>query len=294
MNHKTSTQVRVGIFVSLGIVLSMVVIFLLGGEKSFFERHYSLYSRFDNISGLRIGASVFLAGITVGSVEDIRFPKELDERDVVVRMRIASKYQDRIRGNSESVIATQGLLGDKMIQISVGSPDLEPLNDGDLLKTKKNSVSIEDFATKGGELIANVNNLVKDIQTKEGFVHALIYDIKGATIIEDLSSVMKSAGGVIREVQHGYGVLHSLIYDKTDRNLAKNFSVAIDNMKKTSQNLSDMTTKIDKGEGSIGGLINDPTVYYDLKTLMGKANRSRLIQAVIRHTLSQNEKDTLK
>src|SRR3990170_3653671 len=100
MDKKTFTQVRVGIFVSLGVLLIMVVIFLLGGERNLFERHYSLYSNFGNISGLRIGASVFLAGITVGSVEDIQFPKELTDREVRVRLKIATRFRDRIREDS--------------------------------------------------------------------------------------------------------------------------------------------------------------------------------------------------
>jgi len=294
MESKLSLKIRVGIFVSIGILLTMVVIFLLGGEKNHFERHYSLYSRFNNISGLRIGASVFLAGITVGSIKDIHFPKDLTDPDVMVRMEIASKFKDRIRENSEATIATQGLLGDKMIQVSVGSPEHKELEDGDILQTKKSAVSLEDFAGKSGELIDNANKLLKDIREKESLLHALIYDMKGEKIIEDLSSVLRSAGRIVQEVQHGRGMLHAMIYDKADPKLVQNFSKAMENMKTTTKNLSEVSSKIEKGEGSIGGLISDPTVYYDLKTLMGKANRSKLIQAVIRHTLSENEKDTLK
>jgi len=176
----------------------------------------------------------------------------------------------------------------------VGTPEFKPLEDGDLLKTKKNVASLEDFATKGNLLLDNLNQLVKDVKDKDSLVHSLIYDRKGKDLVEDLAGVVRVASHVMDAVRSGRGMLHALIYDNTDPNLSKNLASAADNMKKTTQNLNEMTAKIQKGEGSIGGLINDPTVYYDLKTLMGKANRSRLIQAVIRHTLSQNEKDTLK
>jgi phospholipid/cholesterol/gamma-HCH transport system substrate-binding protein len=218
----------------------------------------------------------------------------LSEKEVTVKMKIVSKYKDRIREDSESVIATQGLLGDKLIQVSVGTPEFKPLEDGALLKTRKNGVSLEDFADKGNELMDNVNQLVKDIKDKEGLVHSLIYDQKGKDLVDQLSGIVRTANHVVDTIRSGQGMLHALIYDRADPNLSKNLSNAVDNMKKTTSNLNEMTAKIAKGEGSIGGLINDPTVYYDLKTLMGKANRSRLIQAVIRHTLSQNEKDTLK
>jgi phospholipid/cholesterol/gamma-HCH transport system substrate-binding protein len=279
MDKKTLLQMKVGIFVSLAILLSMMVIVLLGGEKKLFEQHYHLKARFSDISGLRVGAPVFLAGISVGTVEEMKFPRDLQNKEITVRLRIATKYRSRIREDSKASIETQGLLGDKMIFVRVGSPTFNELQDEDFMETEK-GFSIDTFAEKGNDLLdnvtrlaKNVNGLVTDVKEKKGLLHALIYDSKGDEIVQQIDKFM-------REIDEGQ--------------VGKNISAMAQNMKKTSANMTDVTSKIDKGEGSIGGFVNDPTVYYDLKTLLGKANRSKLIKAVIRHTMSQNEKDTLK
>lgn len=300
MDKKTGSQVRVGIFVSLGIILTMVVIFMLEGKQSLFERNIVLSARFKDISGLRQGASVFLAGVNVGTVSDIRFPKSLVVKEVEVDMKIMARYQDRIREDSQAAIVTQGLLGDKVILLKIGTPDSPEIKNGDTLKTGK-AFSIDSLADDGGELIENLkdvskslNSVLKDVKEKKSLLHALIYDYKGEDIIGEVAAMSRSTHAVINEVQHGKGFLHALIYDKSDPQLAKNIAVTVGNMKKTSDNLNQVTQRIEKGEGTIGGLVNDPTVYYDLKTLLGNANRSKLIKAVIRYTLLQNEKQTLQ
>jgi phospholipid/cholesterol/gamma-HCH transport system substrate-binding protein len=160
------------------------------------------------------------------------------------------------------------------------------LKDDSFLKTKKGT-SIEGFAEKTEALISdvqkmvdNLNSLLTDIKEKKGMVHALIYDPRGGEIVGDLAEVTRSAGRLFRDLKESGAV--------------QNLAAASKNMKSTTQNLNQMTAKIERGEGSVGGLINDPTVYYDLKTLLGKANRSKLLKAVIRYVLSKNEKDTLK
>ncbi len=291
---------RVGIFVSLGIILTMFVIFLLNGKKSIFERNFTLNAKFKDISGLRQGAAVFLAGLNVGIVSDIRFPKSLDEKEVIVQLKVASKYKDRIRENSEAAIVTQGLLGDKVILIKVGSPDSSEVQAGDYLKTGK-VFSVDSMAEDGGELIENfkemsktLNSVLKDVKDKKSFLHALVYDYRGEDIIADVAATSRNTDRIVREIQGGRGILHSLIYDKADPQMAKNLSLAIGNVQKATDDFHQMTSRIEKGEGTLGGLVNDPTVYYDLKTLLGNANRSKLVKAVIRYTLLQNEKDTLQ
>lgn len=297
MDKKYGQQIRVGIFVFIGLLLSMVVIFLLGEGVSLFERQYTLRAQFDDISGLRLGAPVYVAGINVGMVEQIRFPVALEDKKVVVDLKLKRVYQDRIRENSEASITTQGLLGDKAIFITVGSPDFKPLEPGDDLKVKQ-ALSLNALADQGQELLGNINEMTKaakelivDVKKEKGLLHALVYDPDGKQILKDLARVSRSAGDIIAQIQNGRGVLHSLVYDPTTRDLGKVFSDTAQNFKSLSQDLGSVGQKINKGEGSIGGLINDPTVYYDMMTLLGKANRNKLLRTVIRATLATNEAD---
>ncbi len=300
MEKKNLQQIKVGLFVLIGLFLIMFSIFFVGEEKTFLERHYTLYAKFNDISGLRIGAPIYLAGVGVGKVENIRFPTNLEERDVTLDLSISHRFHDRIREDSEASIVTQGLLGDKVVLISVGSPATSELKGGSTLVSRK-GYSLENFAEKGGELLKEMtdlskkmNQIVGDIQTKDSFLHSLMYDLKGRNIIPDLAAVSHDARDVAREVRSGKGILHAMLYDPADPGFAKNLSKTVENFKGASQSIKESTAKIERGEGTIGGLINDPTVYYDLKTLLGKANRSKMIRAVVRYTLQQNEKETLK
>jgi phospholipid/cholesterol/gamma-HCH transport system substrate-binding protein len=246
-----------------------------------------------------LGAPVFLAGINVGKVEGIRFPKALEEKEVVVSVRIQKKFQDRIRDDSTASIVTQGLLGDKAIFLTVGSVDRDELENGEEILVKK-TFSFESFGEKGGELMDNVNKLAKnvndviqDVKTKDSLLHALVYDPEGQKVIKNLSGMVDSAKQIITEIQKGDGVLHALIYDKTRRNVGEDIGKAVENFKGLSENLKKVSAKIEQGEGSVGGLVNDPTVYYDLMTLLGNANRNKLLRTVIRATLATNEKDLI-
>ena len=77
------TEVRVGLFVLLGMVVVMTIIFMLGSEGKLFERRYTLYTKFKDISGLRVGAPVQLAGLGVGMVDEIHFSKSLEEKEII-------------------------------------------------------------------------------------------------------------------------------------------------------------------------------------------------------------------
>lgn len=284
MKNKTSQQVRVGVFVSLALLLSMLAIFLLGNVGGLLVRQYNLFSRFEDISGLRIGAPVFLAGINVGKVEEIRFPSELEERKVVVTIKVLKTYQDRIRSDSLASVVTQGLLGDKAVFVTVGSPQMAELKDGMELQAKQ-GFSLDTFSEKGSELLENVNDLaknvnsvIKDAKTKKSLVNALLYDPQGEQVVKDLSKTIKTARRVLGNMEGATG---------------KKLTQTMANFETVSANLKDISTTIQEGKGSIGGLINDPTVYYDLMTLLGNANRNKLLRTVVRATLATNEKDLI-
>jgi phospholipid/cholesterol/gamma-HCH transport system substrate-binding protein len=290
MRLNTAQQVRVGVFVTLGLLFSMLVIFLLGEGLGLFQRKYELNIRSKDISGLRIDAPVFLAGIQIGKVEGIRFPASLDQREVVVNLLLHREYQDRIRQDSQASISTQGLLGDKAIAITVGTLASKKLEEGEYI-TVKEMVALETLAQSGVDLIDNFKKITQEIKEGKGLAHSVIYDPDGKKIVGNLSKMTQSAQEIFNRIQGGDNALHALIYEPE---YERNVSQSISNLKKTTENLEAITAKVVNGEGSVGGLINDPTVYYDLMTLLGKANRNKLLRTVIRATLVTNEKDLME
>ncbi len=304
MFQKDAQHIKVGFFVFIALAVCFFFIFMIGAEKKVFEDRYILKTTFSDISGLRVGAPVQLAGVTIGYVDNIHFSKDLMEKKIEVTMRLSEKYKNRIRQDSEATINTQGLLGDKFIFISVGSADQPEIPNkgniqakeviglfalaakgGDLLKdlqkiTKTIADVLDDVEQDEGgirQIIKSVQSILKETETGHGLIHALIYDPEGQQILNNLSGSMKS--------------LRSILSDSAnDPNRKKRYGSIVHNLNEASKNINDITLKINRGEGSVGGLINDPTIYNEIRELFGKANRNSLFKTVVRATLQQNDK----
>src|SRR5574337_356793 len=107
------------LLVSLGALIGLS--YLLGAQARYFEPKYELVAEFTEVGGLTQGATVRLAGVQIGRVTRVMLPEGPGAK-VRVSLSIARRFGDRIRGNSVARIETQGLLGDKIVEISLGSP----------------------------------------------------------------------------------------------------------------------------------------------------------------------------
>lgn len=318
MKNKERLQLRVGVFIFFVFLLAVVVVFTIGDQKNIFSPQFSIYCYFEEISGLRIGAPVYLAGVSVGQVDNIRFSEDPKDKKVEVRLSINRSHQDRIRGDSKASIQSQGILGDKLIFMSVGSVNKPIIQDGGMIQAET-LPSFDDFIDKGSELLDNLNlasrkindilgtdtgdktvkdlssitqslrNILNQIENGQGLAHELIYDPEGKQVVNNVSGLTASVQHIFQEIEIGDGMLHNIIYDKKDDKVSNNLAETSRNIRITTENFREISDKIRSGEGSLGGLVNDPTVYYDLKTLLGKANRNKLLRAIIRSTLHQKE-----
>lgn len=304
MKREFLTEVRVGIFVLLSLVLVMTIIFMLGSEGKLFERRYTLYTKFKDISGLRVGAPVQLAGFNVGMVDEIHFAKSLEEKEIIIELAINRNYQDRIRADSIASINTQGLLGDKFVFVSVGS-DTQPVLEDEEFVQSEETTPIFALAEKAGKILDDIGAASKSIRE----LLTTVEGEKGG----DLKRTLKSLRVTIERVQTGPGLAHALIYDPQGKQVIQSLNNALDafsdvaegpegkqakgmiaNLRQASADLKEILAGIRRGEGTIGKLIRDPEVYDELRALLGKANRSKLIKAVIRTTIEENDKQILK
>lgn len=258
MNSNESVQIKVGLFVFAGLFLAMIMIFFLGSEKQLFKRQYTLKSFYDDISGLRVGAQVQLAGVNVGMVDGIYFSRSPKDQKVTVHFSIDKDYQDRIREDSVAAINTQGLLGDKIVAISVGNPEKRVLQNGDILPSQEGK-DIFSMASKGGEIMENVNKT---------------------------SKVLTS---ILEEVSRGDGLMHTLIYETPERPVGRDFSEMTRELRTSSTELKNILQRIERGEGTIGGLISDPSLYNDIRRLFGKMERNNLLRYIIRSRIRDLE-----
>jgi phospholipid/cholesterol/gamma-HCH transport system substrate-binding protein len=130
MTDERRLDFRVGAFVLTGAVVLGIVLFTIGTGRHLFGETYHLVARFPDIAGLAVGAPVRLAGVTVGTVTRIAVAEELQVRTIEVALAINRAVQARIREDSVASIQTLGVLGDKYVELTMGTETRPPLSPG--------------------------------------------------------------------------------------------------------------------------------------------------------------------
>jgi len=140
---KINTEFVVGLFMLAGF-LAFAYLSSQMGEFSIFslERNYQIEAEFDNVSGLKVGATIEIAGVTIGKVSEISLGKE----DLAVVVLLINRDVE-VTADAIASIRTQGLIGDKYIKIIQGG-DEESLTDGGVIFDTESSIDIEELVSK--------------------------------------------------------------------------------------------------------------------------------------------------
>lgn len=362
MTNKRIT-VMVGLFVGIGSIMIFVLTILFGQESSLFEETTQLYIAFEDVGGLKRGSQVRLAGMTVGIVRGIEFGHTLADKKLHIELQVRTSMMPRIRNDSVATIATKGLLGDKVIELSIGSLEEFELKAGDYIKSEEPTdmfkileeggalishgadvakdikVAIRNFTADGTientkKIIKSLKNVIEEVETGDGVVHGLVYDKQ---VQADLRVIMRNVRkasstinlavehveNILREVKEGKGTLHGLIYEADGKKIVDNLREAsqtiaevvsairdgkgmlhtliyeedtgniISNLNEATEDIKKLTAYIEAGRGTIGGLIKDPTVFEDLKLILGNLKRNNALKSLIRMSLEQGEEQGL-
>jgi len=176
-----SRLVRLGMFIVGTLVILTLGIFLIGDKEFLFSSTYTLKASFDNVTGLNNGAQVRVGGIHKGSVRQILLPTRPDGEMTVV-MDLERSTREVIKKDSRAAIQTEGLLGNKYVEISFGSNDAPELNDGDSIGGVP-PLDMSDLLKKANEILDSTRestDSLKDISSKindgAGTMGALIND----------------------------------------------------------------------------------------------------------------------
>ena len=123
-------ETAVGAMILLGAASLLISVIFIGQRRGIFDRRVRLRTQFTTVEGLKPGANVHLAGIQVGSVETVFLSPD---GDVQVWMEVRAGVAHRIREDSRARIKTAGLVGDRYVDITVGSADSPPVAEGDMI-----------------------------------------------------------------------------------------------------------------------------------------------------------------
>jgi phospholipid/cholesterol/gamma-HCH transport system substrate-binding protein len=238
-----ATKLRVGIFVLVSLAAFVGMIYALGARARLFEARYTIHADFSEVGGLTEGATVRLAGVQIGRVSGVHLPRQPGGK-VRVDLNITRQYADRIRKNSVARIDTQGLLGDKIVEITVGTPDAPVVAAGAVLAAR-DPADVGQVLSQGVDTVKSVAALAESLrQTAETFNKAkIVEDIAGAT-----ASARRATDQLARitgEVEHGRGWAHALIYEEP---------VALRKLNDVLVATQGIIDRVQRGEGAVGVL----------------------------------------
>lgn len=322
MEREGRLALSVGTFVLLALAALAVSILSLTTERGLFATEYRLEAPFENVLGLQAGAPVWLAGKEVGRVESIRFQAVDDTSPVLATLAIDTSVRDLVRTDSVASIGTIGVLGDSYVELTVGSDGARVLDEGEALETltpvnmnqamAKVTAAIDSFRelsenlnvlsqnlnetvesfveNDGGAKVARavdaVTETVLEIREGDGLIHQLVFGDFGVEGGRSLERTVVAMESVMREIAEGEGILHTLIYERPRDQDAVNQIVA------AGARLNSILGKVDAGDGTLGLLVNDPTLYDDLVTLLGGAQRSVVVRSLVRMAVDSADEES--
>ena len=271
-------QLRIGVLILTAILLFVGFVLAIGRRSALFEERYSLWTSFSATEGLGVGASVRLAGVPVGNVTRITFGRDPRERGIIIWLSVERRVQERIREDSVASIGTIGLLGDKVLDVTVGSADKPPLRAGARLA----SVAPIDYGAllqKGDEILSHVNRITAsldeffagsaqtegrslnevvrslrttllEVERGQGLAHEVIYGKEGVRALTSLEQTATRLERLVAEVEQGQGLLHSLIYTP-DRD-------SVGRLARSAESLEALLRQAREGPGLLHTLLYDP------------------------------------
>lgn len=362
-----STELRVGIFATVALVVGFFVVFALGRSSAMFtsKNHYT--ATFTTASGLRPGSPVRMAGIDVGTVDGVSF-RDDGRAQIAFSVRTSEAHfvtgpaapppgQEPDPANTGATVASigsKGLLGDGLIELSPGRGD--PLPDGaevqaaesaGIMAAAQGAISdarpaienvraltesladpqfradlqaivhniaeltrmireddgtvhrlisdpemanqvqdtLHSLQTASAELAGtarNVRAITGEIRDGDGSVHEIIYGDQGTRLVTSLADTAGEAATVIRDIRTGEGNAHELLYGDSAGDLIANLTAM-------SGDLRAIVADIRAGRGTLGGFLVDPSIYEDVRRIVGNIERNDILRALVRYSLREDE-----
>lgn len=289
---ETKRNVLVGLFIFLGLLIFIVGIFVLGGQKNTFVKSMRVNAIFNDIGGLKPGNNVWFSGVKIGTVKTIKF---YGKSQVEVSMNIEQSARQYIRKDASAKLSSDGLIGNKLIVLFGGNPKTPEIEDGDVLQVEKD-LSTDDIMKTLQEnnenligITTNFKKLSTDMVKGKGTAGALLADSTLANsfraIVTNLQKTTRTSAVLAGQLGLFTAKLNTKggLADKlmTDTSVFNKLSATAEQLKQTSakasvitDNLSKASNKLNSTDNAMGLLLNDAKTAEQVKTTMGNLQES--------------------
>ncbi|HSM47044.1 MAG TPA: MlaD family protein [Draconibacterium sp.] len=254
-NHTPKFKARLGIFIAGGIAIFVIAIFIIGKQQNLFNPVFKITTTFLNVSGLQVGNNVRFSGITVGTVDNIKI---INDSTVQVDLMIKKTVQQFIKADSEASIGSEGIIGDRVLIITQGSSNASMAKDGQKISSKEPVetddiiVSLQASALSAEVITLELAEIMTNINNGQGTLGRLIQDSAVAENINQIIENFKTSSEGLDETievtkENAFAFMKSLQKTVAKTEVASN-------------ELGEIMTKINSGEGAIGMLLKDTSI----------------------------------
>jgi len=287
MEKRRINNVKLGAFVMAGLVFLILLLYLIGKNSNLFGNTYVLKARFENVQGLIAGNNVRFSGIQAGTVKKVKI---LNDTVIEVTMIIETKMLSIIRKNALASIGSDGLVGNKLVNIVPQKQHAALAVEGDIIASKK-AISTDDILqtlhktnNDVAEIAAGLKTTVHRINNStalwnllsdEALPHSLRVSVANIRVATGKAGHMvNSLDAIITDVKNGKGSVGSLLKDTS---FAKNLNEAIIKIQSVGDEADALAVEVNKlvvgirndvntGKGPVNALLNDSMMVIKLNT----------------------------
>ena len=258
MSKKSMKYIKTSLFVFFGVSLFVVFLLMVSNKQSLFYPKVEYRMKFEDVEGLFVGGIVTANGVKIGNVKEIEF----EGNEVIVTIFVRKKYTQYVNQSSIASIKTQGVVGYKFI--SVQTPSTAPaLEEGAFIPS-----------TSGGllSLLSGNEELVKSISS---------FLKEGAEFLRQVNEQSKKNGGVSQWGEISTRVQKLLSEDKNK------------DVKEILTRTKSILRKIDKGEGTLGALVNDLSLHKKAVSFLGGRPYTGFLKSIFSSNRPKRSKKSL-
>lgn len=248
------SKLKVGLVVTFSLVILFLTIFFAGNIQDIFSPKVQIKAQIKDVMGLRRGSPVWYSGIEIGSVKNIELHPQYG---TLVTMSISHDALQFIKKDSKASILTIGLLGDKYVELTTGSPDTEPIKPGDIIEGTT-QLAIRDIVNASSqslttitEFVEKLDSLLDKFEKSEGTIAKFLTD---PSIYNNLKDTTATLTEVVKDFKESQGSLKMFIEDPSIYNRMLN----------ATSSLEDFSAKLNKGSGTLKMLVENPEIYGNL------------------------------
>ncbi|MEO8623762.1 MAG: MlaD family protein, partial [bacterium] len=255
----TWDQLRVGLVILLAIAVVGVAIYKLGEAANLFAKRYELIAYLPDANGLKEGGSVMVAGQLAGTVSKIEFlPVDNDTtRNLKLTLAIDENVREQIRRDSKGKLRTLGLLGDKVFDITPGTPKALVLVAGDTVSVAQ-TLDYEAVIAQASSAVSDMVALTRDLHAiTSGIVRgegSLGQLVTNRQLYDQLNGTLSRANTMLASFQNPNGTMGHLLNDPTLYNRLVGVIGSTDSL----------VISINSNKGTAGLLLRDTTLYHNL------------------------------